>query len=123
MECALIAFNLRPLPGIIARFCGFGRRRSYEFEADVIATWCQRDYDPGVPIFTETGPVRLTLAAHESMRAFSLPCTGWQGIYLQRGRNTWTLTLIAFCFTITLLWCWKPNLEKVDLAEMASGKI
>ena len=117
----MIAFNLRPLPRILARFAGLGRRRPYEFEADVIATWCLNGYDPDVPIFTEIGPFRLTLAAHESMRSYSLPRTGWHGTYFQRGRNTWTLTLIAFCFTITLSWCWKVNIEKVDIAEIARG--
>lgn len=117
----MIGLNLRPLPGNLARFCGFSRRRPYEFAADVIALWHLKDYDPEIPVFTEIGPVHLTLAAHESVRSFSLPRVGWHGICFQRDRSTWTLTMIAFCFTLTLMWCWRPNIEKVDAAQIAGS--
>lgn len=121
----MIGLNLRPLPRIAARFCGLGRRRKYEFAADVLAFAAIAAYEPGVPvgslILTEVGPVHLTLAAHESMRAYSLPRVGWDGVYFLRGRHTWTLTLIAFCFTLTLTWCWKQNIEKLDFTQVAGG--
>lgn len=119
----MINFNLRPLPAIVARFLGLGRRRPYQFSADVLAVAAIAAYEPQVPagalILTEVGPVHLTLAAHESLRAYSLPRVGWHGVYFLRGRNTWNLTFIAFCFTITLMWCWKPVIEKIDVTEVA----
>jgi len=118
----LIAFNLRPLPRILARFVGLDRRRPYKFAADVVALWHVETYVPGEAlILTEKGPVHLTLAAHESVRKFSLPRTGWTGVYLQKQRNTWTLTAIAFCCTLTLMWCHTPNVEKIEPWEVASA--
>jgi hypothetical protein len=115
----LIAHNLRPLPGILARFVGIGKRRPYTFTADVLALWHVPGYaPPASSILTEVGPVHLTLAAHESVRAYSLPIIGWHGVFFVKERNTWTLTLVAFCFTLTLQFCHTPNIEKVDVAQL-----
>lgn len=116
----MIAFNLRPLPRILARFIGFSRRRKYEFTADVLALWHIHRYIPGEPlILTEVGPVHLTLAAHESVRKFSLPRVGWHGLFLRRDQYTWTLTMMAFCFTFTLMFCHRPNIEKVEVTDLS----
>lgn len=132
------AYNIRPL-GTITRRIITGRRRALrEGELmDVCAQWHSKNWHPNFPIYHRRGMLHVTLCAHEGLRTFILTHTRrlatrkpgpgestilrWlaiHGVLYSPLKYSRRISFFFFAFCLSVEWCWKVAIEKVDVADV-----
>lgn len=112
-----LALDLRPLPEILRRSITRELRLLKILDPmPTIFQWRVKGWENQgePPLLSEAGPVHLTICAHESFRPLALLHGGWKGVLFLRNSETWRVTLVFFCFSLTFAWCHTPNFAKVD---------
>lgn len=135
---------IRPTLALLRRSISRDRRRYKEGDAmDVCAQWRSKNWaGQHVPIYTRRGLLHITLCGHEGLRAVITRQTAtvlrgrsrswrdtWRkllalsGVGFHAYKYTRRINLFFFTFCLSIEWCYKPSIEKVDPNDVARGNV